>query len=299
MRKLVIGLSVVFACAQKQVENSYNSNSGIKSLELISHAQMKPFDELQFDLSGIVQIKDKIYVVADKKWNNSLYQIEVKQNQWYVTDQIKLPANSWLDLEAVDECDETTYFASEKEGAIYTLDKNGAFKTLDVSYDEFELSPETWGNAGWEGIAVDCAQNKLYIVKERQPRYVVTIDLIEKKAIDLFNIPETESGDFSDAKFENGFLYLLERNGNYVTKVDLKTKQVEEKYHYRDVASHPNGKLYGPTEYGMAEALLLTKNEIWIGLDNNGDSVTDHARQTYSMVGREPVILKFKRPTGF
>ena len=49
----------------------------------------------------------------------------------------------------------------------------------------------------------------------------------------------------------------------------------------------------------MAEALLLTKDEIWIGLDNNGDEVTEHAKKTYQLQGREPVILKFKRPEGF
>jgi hypothetical protein len=49
----------------------------------------------------------------------------------------------------------------------------------------------------------------------------------------------------------------------------------------------------------MAEALLLTSDEIWIGLDNNGLPFSDYAQKTYGLTGNSPVIIRFKRPAGF
>jgi hypothetical protein len=52
-------------------------------------------------------------------------------------------------------------------------------------------------------------------------------------------------------------------------------------------------------EYGMAEALLLTKNQIWIGLDNNGDPVSDFGKSLGLEQNSNTVILIFERPEGF
>ena len=90
--------------------------------------------------------------------------------------------------------------------------------------------------------------------------------------VNQFTIPEDESNDFSDMKYENGFLYMLERNGSCVSE---------------------------PSKYGMAEALLLTKDEIWIGIDNNGLEASKGAEDRFGIKGNQPSILRFKRPTGF
>ena len=299
MRKLIIGLTVVFACAQKQVQKIEVTEPSFEALELLSHAQLIPFDTNAFDLSGIVLHQKKCYVIADKRWNKFIYQIGFDNNQWTVVDQIPFSSDYELDLEAIDQCNGTYYFADERSGKVFFKPQNGDFTAMEIDYTSIDIDPSSWKNAGWEGMAVDCERNLLYLTKERQPRFIVTVDLASKMALSKFNIPETESNDFADAKFENGHLYLLERNGNYIAKVDLSTRQVIEKYHYRHIASHPDGKLFGPTKYGMAEALLLTPDEIWLGLDNNGDSVTPYARRTYQIEGTAPVILKFKRPDGF
>ena len=139
----------------------------------------------------------------------------------------------------------------------------------------------------------------MYLTKERQPRDIISVDMNTWKIIDRFDIPQNESNDFSDAKYENGHLYILERNGNYISKINIDSKEVVEKYHYKHVASHPEGKLFEPSKYGMAEALLLLDDEIWIGLDNNGLFVSQFAKETYQLKGNEPIILKFKRPKGF
>jgi hypothetical protein len=110
---------------------------------------------------------------------------------------------------------------------------------------------------------------------------------------------EDSKGDISDLKFENGFLYVLERNDNLVVKLDANSLEVISKVSYKNTCSLREGKLYSNSKYGMAEALLLTSDEIWIGLDNNGLPFSDYAQKTYGLTGNSPVIIRFKRPAGF
>ncbi len=268
-------------------------------LELIGLYQLDSLHGLKFDLSGIVKIQDSVYIIADKPWNKFLYQIAFGEKTFMVTKKVNLSLSEKLDLEGIDHCNGTTYMVNERQGIAYQFESPDSISEMKINFDSVNQNPKTWGNSGWEGVASDCQSGKVYLIKEREPRSIFVIDAQSNKIIDSFSVPEKESNDFSDAKFEKGHLYVIERNGNYLAKIDPESKEVVAKYHYRDVASHPNGKLYGPTEYGMGEALLLTEDEIWIGLDNNGLKVTDHAQSTYGMSGKSPVILKFRRPEGF
>ena len=280
----------VSSCTPRQTE--------FPALEVLSIHQLDQLHGIKFDLSGIALHNDTIYVVADKPWNRYLYAVEFANDQFHVYHQSPIDTEITLDIEGVDYCGTFAYVVNERGGEILAINQDEKVKVIDVSFDS-ETSPGTWGNAGWEGVALNCEENILYVVKEREPRGVFEIDLKTGQVNDTFNIPETESNDFSDVKYENGFLYLLERSGNFVTKVDAITKEVVAKYHYKSVASHPDGKLYAPTPFGMAEALLLTEDEIWLGLDNNGLKVSEYAYQTYGIVGNAPIIIKFRRPAGF
>ena len=269
------------------------------SLEFIGLYQLDSLHGLKFDLSGIVQIEDSVYLIADKPWNKFLYQIDFKPKSFMVTKKVNLRLANKLDLEGVDHCDGITYLVNERQGRAYSFSHPDSIFSVELNFKKGDGNPKEWGNSGWEGVASDCENNVLYLIKERNPRRIYVVDTKTNSVMEDFTIPDTESNDFSDAKFENGHLYIIERNGNFVTKINPKSKSVVSKYQYKDVASHPNGKLYGPTEYGMGEALLLKEDEIWIGLDNNGLKVTEHAQKTYGMTGKSPVILKFKRPEGF
>ena len=145
---------------------------------------------------------------------------------------------------------------------------------------------------------MDCKNNVLYLAKERQPRFIIVYELENEQVTDIISFPDQE-GDISDLKIENGFLYILERNANYVTKMDLSTQQIVSRMSYKNTCSHQDGKLYDNSKYGMGEALLLTPEEIWIGLDNNGLPFSDHAQNTYGLSGTQPVLIRFKRPKGF
>ena len=286
-----IAILGLISCREEKVEHS--------PLELVGLYQLDSLHGLKFDLSGITQMGDSVYIIADKPWNKFLYQIAFQQKSFMVTKKVNLTLSDKLDLEGVDHCGGKTYLVNERQGLVYEFTNTQYISTPELEFDNNELSSKSWGNSGWEGVAFDCKHQRLYLIKEREPRAIYVVDTDNYSIIDQFNIPETESNDFSDAKFENGYLYVIERNGNFVTKIDPVKKTVVSKYQYKDVASHPDGKLFGPTDYGMGEALLLTDTEIWIGLDNNGLRATEHAQKTYGLTGKSPVILKFKRPRGF
>jgi len=252
----------------------------------------------RFDFSGMVMSGGDYLAIADKTWNQYAYKIRIDSGFWYVTDSLQLGLDNNSDLEGIDYCEKAgLYFIDEKFNRAYLYDGKG---NSQVIFNKGVLRDGLkWGtNSGLEGLAVDCERKILYLAKERSPRFIVIFDLEGEKVLDIFNLPNSD-GDISDLKYENGFLYMLERNENLVTKINVQTKQIVDQVSYKQVCSHPDGKLYSHTEYGLAEALLLTEDEIWIGLDNNGLPFSPHARQAYQLTGNQPVLIKFQRPESF
>jgi uncharacterized protein with PIN domain len=49
----------------------------------------------------------------------------------------------------------------------------------------------------------------------------------------------------------------------------------------------------------MAEGLLLTKDEIWLTIDNNNLNASGQAIKKFGINRNHPAILNFKRPIGF
>lgn len=271
-----------------------------KELELISMHQLEMPDDKRFDLSGLVEVDGSLYVVADKIWNDYLYEIELSDKAFTIVNQKHVTYPDKLDLEGIDVCGDVIYLANEGAGEIVFLDDSLAANAIDIQYTSSDTDPSTWGNSGWEGLTMDCENQILYIIKERGPRDIYTVDMTSWQQTDQFNIPETESSDFGDVRFDNGYLYLIERNGHYVSKVDPKSHEVVGKYSYGQTAQQSDGqRLFAETEFGMAEAILLTPTEIWIGLDNNGFEASAYGQQSYDLSGNGPVIMKFKRPEGF
>lgn len=297
MRTLILGLAFLLSC---HIADSQKDNGPYPTLKLRSVHQLIMTDTLNFDFSGIVQKDDSIFVVADKPWNTYIYSIAFNEEGWYINTKRTIASQEKFDLEAVDFSDGNFYLANEYTGSVNILTPEATdTKLLPINFEDHSLRPNTWKNAGWEGLAIDAKNKIMYLTKERQPRFILAVDMTNWMIKEQYDIPQTESNDFSDAKFQKGHLYLLERNGNYITKINPKTKEVVSKYHYRHVASHPKGKLYEPGKYGMAEALLLTDNEIWVGMDNNGLDVSNYAQEAFKLKAKAPAILKFERPKGF
>ena len=265
-----------------------------EELELKSIHVLKGYNKI-FDLSGIAQIKQNYYIVGDKQYTRQLYRVELKNQSFHILDSLSLEYNEKSDIEAVDYCENNSvYFTNELSNQAFQYSEG----RLQVVFDSKQLNTVDWGsNKGLEGIAVDCANQIIYLAKEREPRFILIYDLEKQEILDISM--KDSVGDISDLKFEKGFLYILERNENLVAKMDVNTLKIVSRVSYKNTCSNPRGKLYEGTKYGMGEALLLTPDEIWIGLDNNGLSFSNHASETYGLSGNSPVIIKFKRPAGF
>jgi len=239
MRRLIVFiLSISFYAAYAQTT--------YPELKLISISQLKTADSTRFDLSGIVSKDGNYYVIADKQWNNYIYQINFTDDYWYIVNSFEFNIEGEIDIEAIDVYNDFFLLENEKNGKIYK--KQGANKIVEMAIDFEQIGedPGSWGNAGWEGMAVDQENGILYIIKERQPRFIFKANIETGEILDKFNIPETESKDFADAKFENGYLYLLERNGNYVTKVIPNTHKVIDKVTYKLICSMPEDQTLWP-----------------------------------------------------
>ncbi|MFY0652414.1 MAG: SdiA-regulated domain-containing protein [Cyclobacteriaceae bacterium] len=289
--------NLAFAILGLLLCHTLHSQSNYAELELVGITQLSSSERTRFDLSGIVNLDEKTLVIADKDWNNSIYEIKFNADKWSIKNEIPLNISEPLDLEGIDVCMNAYYLVNEVTGNVHIKKQGQETKVLDIDFGS--MFPGEWGNAGWEGLAIDCEKQIGYLTKERQPRAVFVVDLKKLMIDKTFDIPLEDSNDFADTKFENGFLYLLERNGNYITKVDPATEEVLAKVSYRKTCSAESGKLFEPTNFGMAEALTLTEDEIWLGLDNNGLEASQYAKGKYGIEGRSPVILKFKRPENF
>jgi len=277
-------------------------------INLLCFPQLQEIEELEFaaihvlvdyphtfDLSGIVKTESECYLINDK--SQYAYEFETDGNIFYLIDSVDLGVRSRADLESLDYCEGSgIFYTDEKSNIAYYSETEGERQVVfDKNQLDFDLN---WGtNKGLEGIAVDCKNMIAYIAKERDPRFIISYDLQNQKILDI-NLKDSE-GDISDLKYQDGYLYILERNANLIAKMDVVSKEIVSKVSYRNTCSHPNGKLYDTSEYGMAEALLLTNDYIWIGLDNNGLPFSKHAENTYGLSGTRPVIIGFKRPTGF
>lgn len=276
----------------KQLSNKY------PELDFIELKQPTGDHKAKFDLSGLaIDNNNVIYTISDKQKNHFIYNLDWKTSK--LIPFLDFGIKTRLDVEAIDVCEDEFYISNEKDNKFYIIKKDSPLRIISPDYSSIGEKRNFFNsNRGFEGLAVDCKNQILYAAKERQPRYILTINIKTQKILKKWDIPEIDAFDYSDAKFENDHLYLLERTGMLVTKINIKTEKVIAKFSYKNIEKH-YGYLYGPAIYPFAEALLLTEDEIWIGFDNNGLRVTNQASKDLGIKGRDPIVMRFKRPANF
>ena len=269
---IVVLIFFYSSCFQISSQHSFDKELNLIPVNFVK--QLETVEKQRFDLSGLVKFKDGIYVIADKEWNNHIYRIDTNATTFKALPVIELNFDDKIDLEGIDVCNDKFYLIEEWYNEVYTVNlSSGKTEKLEISWQEHNIDRKNWGNRGFEGIACDCANNVLYLAKERQPRKIFKVDLngttISEPFADFIN-SEEQGFDIADMKFENGALYLLERGKGLVTKIDVKTN-AKYSVSFQHIVFKDNQRLFKNKnpEYGMAEALLLTENEIWIGLDNS------------------------------
>lgn len=161
-------------------------------------------------------------------------------------------------------------------------------------------------NAIFEGLAVNPAGDRLWLAAEHSRRGLLMV----RRQGDAWNcdgacvllsedgpeqrpaaaLPTTMplSKDFSDLAWFGGKLYTLERNAYKVCRRDARTVAVERCWSFADTALTPARRYAKP--YGVAEALAVDANGVWIGNDNNEWARGDGERR--------PIVWRFAAPAG-
>ena len=303
---LLVPLLLFFSC-QSQNKNSQTTEPTARALKLINIQQLQVSNI--FDLSGITRLKSKdqdTFLVASDN-ESTVYALDT--SSYSIRPYLSIERKGDLDIEALDHCGSTVFAVFETgTNQIFKLSE-GKPEKIDFKYEK-KFESKNWGNKGIEGFALNCQENVLFFVKERSPAYLFRVNLQDSKpraetifTKELFSNPKN---DATDLKFvahqDRNYLYILKRFECAVDRIDFETGQIT----HRSFAQYVNNTLgeqvlYNvPAEnrfFGLAEALLITENEIWIGLDNNGRSINAEHNLSikYDLKGTAPVILRFER----
>ena len=269
-----------------------------QELQLSFMAQLKVKD--RFDLSGLRYIGNQEWVVvADKPYNKFLYYLKQSTDGFEIIKKEALPFKKWkkIDLEGIASCGDDFYLIEERQSKVYRFNAAKTLEEVELKIPRKEHKGK-WGNAGFEGIAVDCENKVLYLAKERHPRKIFKVDLQTGVFLDQFDVSDTKGYDFTDLRFQDGYLYALERSSRCIIKIDPESHQMVASVSFASTAKNAGRKLYEPYRYGMAEALDLSDTHIYVGLDNNALGASSYG-QSMGLKGTAPVLLVFKRPAGF
>ena len=304
-------------------------------MSLDVHAAMElKFEKIIFnrddaELSGLLQHNNELLFVADKLSNRAIYKVRYENDRFFYTNHLDISKlqghntyfakallfkhagrilKSPFDLEGLTYCKDNYYLANEQARHVLKVNKKSITK-LDINFEGIFKKLGTplekiSTNAGFEGIAIDCKNQILYIAQERQPRAIIVIDLKTNTPTDIFQT-EVEKDNkippsYADIHFENGFLYLLERNVHLITKINVKTKKVVSQFKFGKTKNLHLQEIYDTGEpYGLAEGLTMDTNRIYIAVDNNKKNLTKKAQAEFKLKGNFSSILIYQRPKGF
>lgn len=287
------------------------------------------FNRDNSEISGLTLKDGELLFVADKLSNRAIYKVSFENDRFFYTNYLDISKlqghNSYFakallfkhggrnvkspfDLEGLTYCNNNYYLANEQTRHILKVNKK-SIRQLKINFDKIFKKLGTplskiSTNAGFEGIAIDCKNKILYVAQERQPRAIIIVNLKTNKPIDIFQTKSEKNNkvapSYSDIHFENGFLYILERNSHIITKLDTKTKKIISQVKYGKTNNLHLKEIYNTGEpYGLAEGLTMDKNKIYLALDNNKNKLSKKAQDTYKLKGNFSSILIYKRPKGF
>lgn len=321
---VLLGLSLL-------IPNSLSAQEGKQRAELALSAIY--FASSPQQISGAALEEKKLLVVSDD--DETLWQASEKDHTLTLKPYLKLNTlknftdylegvkaafqgvkiKKWLDLEGISTCEGDIYLINElPRDVLKVSQKARTLEKLPLELSGYPQLKDGGNNAGFEGITVDCENKIMYLAKEREPRQILVVDLKTMKLMDHWDVPTSNRGgqrvinpwngenvveiqpDFADLAFDRGFLYALERNTFEIAKIDPKTKTVVNRVSYWQTEK-PLYEHFEP--FGLAEALILTKDQILIGFDNNGEFLSTNVQREYKKKGHGGTIARFKRPSDF
>lgn len=320
MIKFFIFLSMLASAHAKVVQNP-----------LILQAEFSKIiqSDSPIEISGFVEFQEKLFIVSDNKWDTWLYQVSFPNaNQAEITKGVDLKklkgywpyyfstlltargghfVKSPWDIEGAASCENDVYIVNEQARDIIKLTKN-TLERIEIDFAKTfkemgfplgEISP----NAGFEGIAIDCENQTIYIAQERSPRRILVVNLESSKVTADYETATEglKHPDYADLLFKDKHLYILERNNYRILKVSPQTNKVVGILSYSQISQTlKTSELYDTGEpFGLAEALHMDQEFIYIGLDNNINPFSKKAEKSLGLKGNHSSILVYKRPKNF
>jgi len=286
------------------------ADPALKFLSL--HAGDKPHE-----LSGLAFLGDTLVTVRDGKKNRAVYAVVLSPGALTLKKRIKLKKLQGFDayerhlkktdfplakvgrfdLEGIATCGASVYLVNERAREALRIE-NGRLDIVPVKPDQEGL----WTgepNDGLEGVAADCAGSVLYLAKEGPAPFVLVVDgkaagAAKKKS--YARAAADRNPDISDLAFVDGFLYSLERNNHTIAKIDPRTFEVVARVSFAD----PVRGLYKTNKpKGLAEGLAISKDRIWLAIDNGERPFSKTAKAAHGVKGNGSAIVVFARPDGF
>lgn len=202
----ILLLAMLFSFCSKS-----NTEKSVKTLSF-SVAEKIPVPEpsgldLAFDETGF-------WIVSDQ--NSNVYLID----SWgKVVKSFKVNGE---DLEGITVIDDSTIaLVLERTREVVILDTSG----IELKRAKLDLEGEL--NNGLEGISYDPEEKKFFVLNEKKPRLLLTLDenLNEIKR-DTLNFAKDVSGIFFDAVDKN--LWILSDESQRIFKTDLSGNPIEE-----------------------------------------------------------------------
>ena len=162
-----------------------SAGAGLRDLEVIRFT----FGTSSQEISGAAFIRGRLHIVADGPQDLGIYTVHPMGKRFELRGYLdigtligyheyiaalqsntEVPAKDRLiDFEGVCSCGSSIYLANERARHILRV-KAGKVEWMPIDFSNFKPFQEGGSNAGFEGVAVDCAQDLMYVAKERSPR---------------------------------------------------------------------------------------------------------------------------------
>jgi hypothetical protein len=243
-------------------------------------------DNRQFDASALLRLDSGELLTLRNTHDSILYRIEflpggkeanlVPFNDCFQKDALRALSGDEraFDCEGIARDEQGRfYICEERRRWIFRCDpKAGRTERLPIDWSPVKdyFSPID-SNASFEGIAI--GKGKLYVANERSSAIIIEVDLASLKVKGHFVVQPTKSSFFglhySDLCWFEDQLWVLCRQHRVILKVDPRTHYVLEEFDYRDIEESLGYRTGLPV--GIMEGLAVSKDDIWIATDNNGD----------------------------
>jgi len=202
---ILLIILIITGCNKEKAEDS-NKNLSFSIAEELPVPEPSGLD-MTFDEKGF-------WVVSDE--NSTIYLID----SW--GREIKSFKVDGDDLEGITVIDDTTLAV--------VLERTREVVVLDTAGNEIKrikLNLEGELNSGLEGITYDPAQKRFYILNEKKPKLLLTLDEnLNELRRDTLNFSKDVSGIFLDDIKNN--LWILSDESQTIYKTDLTGKPFEE-----------------------------------------------------------------------